>query len=166
MLPPPSSDELFYRSSFYVRRFCEMRAKRLATQIHATSRIPLSERQLIALEDRMIERASQATSNDDVTVRVDAMQDEFANSIPYRSPRMWKFCHQTAVLLAMRLSIESTKPERAASFDLQWRSRTSNALCRRMFRAAARATNDADVSARMRKLYNETLAEHGIESMV
>jgi hypothetical protein len=144
-----------------------MRAQRLATQIYATSRIPLSERQLIALEDRMIERASQATSNEDVTVRVDAMQDEFANSIPYRTPRMWKFCHHTAVLLAMRLSLESTKPERASSFDLKWRGRTSNALCRRMFRAAARATDDADVNARLRKLYNEALAEHGIvECMV
>ncbi len=71
---PPLSDESLYCSSFYVQRCCEMRAQRLATQIHATSRIPLSrgERQLIALEDRimMIERASQpeATSYDDVTV--------------------------------------------------------------------------------------------------
>jgi hypothetical protein len=162
LLPLASADETLYRTPFYVHRYCEMRAERLATLIHATSRIPLSERQLIALEDRMIERASQATSNDDVTVRVNAVQDEFADSIPYRSPRMWKFCHQAATMLAMRLSLESTKPNRASAFDLRWRHRTAAALCRRMFRAAARATDDADVNARLRTLYNEALTKHGI----
>jgi hypothetical protein len=157
----PLPTEPYHRSSFHVQKFCELRAERLATLIHATTRIPLSERQLIALEDRMIARASEATSNEDVTARVNAVQDEFADSISFRSPRMWKLCRQTAMLLAMRLSLESTKPGRA-SFGIRWRHHTASALCRRMFRAASRATDDDDANARLQKLYDEALSEHGI----
>ncbi len=84
------------------------------------TRIQLSERQLIALEDLLIKRASEATSNDAVTARVNAVQDEFADSISFCSPRMWKLCRQTAMLLAMLLSLESTKAKRP-SFSIRWR---------------------------------------------
>jgi hypothetical protein len=128
MLSLLPATESHYSSSFHVQRFCEMRAQRSATLIHATTRIQLSERQLIALEDLLIKRASEATSNDDVTARVNAVQDEFADSISFCSPRMWKLCRQTAMLLAMLLSLESTKAKRP-SFGIRWRRTAYPASC-------------------------------------
>jgi hypothetical protein len=145
----------YHRSPRHVYSFCCLRAKKLAMLVHATSRIPLSERQIIDIEERMFKSASVAEDDTDVTRRVNDVQDAFISETTFRTPAMWKFCRNMATVLAVRLSIES-------KLTIAERSRTARILCRRMFKAASRSTNDDDVNARLGNVYNAALAEHGI----
>ena len=163
--PDAPYDEQFpyYRSAVHVQKFCRMRAHRFAMLVHATTRIPLSEPQIDRIEERMIDRAQGATSNDDITERVNATEDECAKAIQFRTPRMWKLCHSNALLLVIRLCVQSTRREGIRHFgSIAWRRGMVRTLSRRMFRAAARATDEADVNARLSAVYDATLAEHGI----
>jgi hypothetical protein len=150
----------YYKSSKYVYSFCCSRADKLAMLVHASSRIPLSERQVIELTDRMYKSATQAVSDADVTQRVNAVEDAFVSEIPFRTPRMWKFCRSVAVKLAFRLCVESKTKN--GKLGLAWRLRTSRSLCRRMFSVACRASDEIDVNARIGNVYNAELVKHGI----
>jgi hypothetical protein len=149
-------------SARLINSYCCFRAKRLAMLVHATTRIPLSERQIISVEERMQDSAIEATSEDDVTNRVNAVQDAFLTEIQFRTPGMWKFCRKISIVTAFRLSLESKKKKTPSSFGIAWRSRVANALCRRMFKLAARSADDADVNARLDEACNAVLREHGI----
>ena len=143
--------------------FCCLRAKKLAILIHATSRIPLSERQIIGIEERMFKTAREAISDADVTARVNGVQDAFITECTFRTPTMWKFCRNSAIQLAFRLSLESNRRKKdGRQLGTAWRLRTSRILCRRMFRVASAATDDEDVNARIGNVYNAALIEHGI----
>ena len=148
----------YHLSPRRVYRFCCFRAEKLAMLVHATSRIPLPERRVIELGERMYKSASQADSDADVTRRVNDVQDAFISETHYRTPRVWKFCRSTAVKLAFRLCVES----KTKSLDLTWRFHASRSLCRRMFSAACRAVDDDDVNARIGNVYNAELVKHGI----
>jgi len=152
----------YFRSERHVYGFCRLRAKKLAMLIHATNRIPLSEKQVIDIEERMFREAIQATSDANVTERVNGVQDAFISETTYRTPSMWKFCRSSAVNLAFRLSLESKKRRGGPPFGIIWRARAARSLCRRMFKVASKATNGEDVNARIGNVYNAALAEHGI----
>ena len=146
-----------------VYSFCCRRAQKLGMLIYATTRIPLSERQIIEIEERMFKSAIEANREEDVTERVNNVQDAFISETSFRTPSMWNFCRTTAITLAFRLSVESTKKK---SHSLAWRLRVSRILCRRMFKVASRATNDDDVNARIGNVYNAALVRHGIAADV
>ena len=154
----------YYRSAVYVQKFCRMRAHRFAMLIHATTRIPFSEPQVDQLEERMLDRAQGATSNDNVTELVNAAEDDCAKGIQFRTPRMWKFCHSTALMLVTRLCVQSKRKGSIRRFGrIAWRRDMVRYLTRRMFSVAARASDADEINTRLGALYDETLAEHGIE---
>jgi hypothetical protein len=150
-------------SEHLVYSFCCRRAKKLGMLIYSTTRIPLSERQIIEIEERMFKSAIQANSEEDVTECVYNVQDAFISETSFRTPSIWKFCRTMAITLAFRLSVETTRKN---SRSIAWRLRISRILCRRMFKVASRATNDDDVNARIGNVYNAALVEHGIEAEV
>ena len=142
-----------------VLSYCRRRAEKLGMLVHATTRIPLSERRIIEIEERMFKSAMQAKSEEEVTERVNSVQDDLISETSYRTPSTWKFCHGTATMLAMRLSV-------AKSHSLAWRLRTSRILCRRMFRVASSAASKEDADARIGNVYNAALVRHGIAADV
>ena len=151
----------YQHSERLVYSFCCLRAKKLGMLIHATTRIPLSERHVIEIEERMFKSAIQADNEADVTERVNNVQDAFISETSFRTLSMWKFCRCMATTLALRLSVESTKKH---SRSIAWCIHTSRILCRRMFKVASCATNDDDVNARIGNVYNAALIRHGIEA--
>jgi hypothetical protein len=155
-----SSDDHHFRCPGLVYSFCRLRAKKLAMLVHATSGIPLSDKLIVGIEERMFRNANFAVDDDDVTKRVNDVQDAFISETHFRTLAMWKFCRKMAVTLAFRLGLESKMAKRKNT--LLWRIRTSRSLCRRMFRVASRAANDDDANARIGNVYNAALVEHGI----
>ena len=152
-----------FRSTHRVYEFCCYRAKRLASLIHATSHIPLTERQIVCMEERMYKAAREATSDDEVTVKVNGVQDAFVSECHFRTPRMWNFCKGSAIQLAFRLSLEYEQCKKnGRQLSIAWRRRTSRRLRIRMFSAACSAANDTDVNARIGNVHNAVLIEHGI----
>jgi hypothetical protein len=147
--PPPN-----HLTPRLIQTFCTMRAERVAREVHAYTRIPLRERQLVSLENRMLETALGATSDDDVTARVDAAQDAFAESIAYRTPRMWKHCRTTATLLVMRISLVAMK-------GIGWRAHMVRVMTQRMFRSVVGARDDEEVNRRLKAVYDAALLMYG-----
>ena len=145
-----------HRSPRLLRSFCAMLVTRIAKEVHAFTRIPLRERQAEALEDEMIKAVQGATSDDDVTARVDAVQDAFYDEIRYRTPRMWLHCKHSATLLAMQLSLASKGPARQ---DTMWRARARRVLCQRLFKAVMGAQDDDAVNSRLQAVWEEVLSE-------
>ena len=152
----------YTRSERKVYSYCCFRSSKLAQLIHAVSHIPLSERQVIVIKERMFQAAKLADSDADITKHVNAVQDACISETTYRTVRMWKFCRSMSKVLSVRLSMESKKKARTFSFGIGWRHRTSRILSHRMFSAASRATDDDDVNARLGNVYNAALVEHGI----
>ena len=128
-----------------IKVFCTMRARRMALEIHANTRIPLRQAAIDALDERMLANAIQATDDDDVTARVNEVQDAFVEEIKYRTPGMWRFCHKMAVVLAMRLSVNDTTMRRG----ITWRAHMTRVLRQRIFKRVVGAKNDNDVNARV-----------------
>jgi hypothetical protein len=153
-----SSDNQHFHRPGLVYSFCRMRAQKLATLVYATSHIPLPNRMIVEIEERMFRNASFAVDDNDVTRRVNDVQDAFISETHFRTLAMWRFCRKTAITLAVRLGMESKK----ARNTVAWRMRTTRSLCRRMFRVASRAANDDDANARIGNVYNAALVEHGI----
>ena len=133
------------RHRHLIQTFCAMRTKRMALEIHAHTRIPLSQTTIRALNKRMLENAIQAADEDDVTVRVNQVQDAFVEEIKYRTPRMWKFCNRMAIILAMRLSVNDATMRRGIS----WRAHMTRVLRQRFFKRVIGANDDDDVNARV-----------------
>jgi hypothetical protein len=104
--------------------------------------------------------AKEATSDADVTERVNNVQDNYIAEVQFRTPGMWKFCRSSATQLAFRLSLESN--HRKGRLGIAWRLRKRRALSIAMFRAIRGATDDNDVNARIGNVYNAALIEHGI----
>lgn len=140
-----------------IKTFCTMRANRMALEIHAHTRIPMRRKMINALKDRMLESALQAADDDDVTVRVNDVQDAFVGEIKYRTPRMWKFCNTMAIILAMRLSVNDTTMRRG----ITWRAHMTRVLRQRFFRRVVGANDDNDVNARVSVVHDAVLAEYG-----
>jgi hypothetical protein len=157
-----SHTEMVDRTERRVYSFCCLRANKLAMLIHATSHIPLTERQTIRVTERMYMAAKEAVSDADVTARVNDVQDNYISEVQFRTPGMWKFCRSSATLLAYRLSLESNQRKGRLQLDIAWRLRKRHALSIAMFKAVRGAADDNDVNARIGNVYNAALIEHGI----
>lgn len=142
----------YHQHPVLVRSFCTMRAERMAREIHAFTRIPLREAQIEALGERMLDVALLATSDDDVTTRVNGVQDAFVDGIRYRTPRMWRICREAAVGLMDRIGDRLSKGPK-------WRLRKSRSLCRRMFYATMDALDDTDANSRLRLVQEAAIGE-------
>lgn len=136
-----------------INHFCNNRAARLATLIHAITRIPLGKGLKAEVKQRMFDSAILAENDDDITARVNAAQDDFMKDISFRTPTMWKFCRSASIQLAMRLS---------GGKSVAWRMRTTKTLCRRLFRHASRSVDDEDVDNRIDEVFDAVLIEYGL----
>ena len=152
--PPPTEYNL---GLDLIESYCTKRAQTTAQQVHAFTRIPLRETQVTKLEERMIDNAMRAESDEEVTRLVSAVEDAFVQEIRYRTPRMWQFCRKVATLLAMRLFMEPKNTGRT----LEWRVRMIRILSRRMFKTVMDAKDDEEVNRRLQTIDESVMAKYG-----
>ena len=138
--------------------YCAARSKQMALEIHAHTRIPLRKATVEALNVKMLQSAMQATDDDDVTVRVNEVQDAFVEGIKYRTPRMWRFCHKMAIVMAMRLHVTAKKSIKRRG--IAWRAHMTRVLRQRFFKQVVEARNDDDVNDRLGVVYDAMLAAY------
>ena len=146
---PPPSPPPNYRCLRYLQSFCDMRTQRVAREVHAFTRIPLRERQIEALYARLMDAAVGATSDADVTARVNAAQDAFEDEMRFRTPRTWRYCRRVATLAVMRATLDGKRE------TIKQRERRIRALCQRLFADAMGATDANDLDRRLQAGTNE-----------
>ena len=138
--------------SKHFKAYCAKWAHRIALTIYGARMVTVPPAGVKRFALRLYRSAKGAASEDEINDAMLKVQNAILSEYTYHSVRMWKFCNGTVIRLFFQLAIQHSwvKFEEFPRLEFQ----------RRLFGVLRRASDDADVNARVDAFFTQVHGEY------